>query len=128
MHRMIFAGLVLALSTSAMAGQVYKWVDAQGVTHFGAQPPQGQDSTQVSTGKAEPKEPKASFENPYPVLNKAEEPAKAPTQAKPASEDEQKAIDEKAQGILHPAAHQPGTDAEQPAPACGRQGRSSPPD
>ncbi|WP_165676029.1 DUF4124 domain-containing protein, partial [Metapseudomonas otitidis] len=47
MHRMIFAGLVLALSTSAMAGQVYKWVDAQGVTHFGAQPPQGQDSTQV---------------------------------------------------------------------------------
>ncbi|WP_236211548.1 DUF4124 domain-containing protein [Metapseudomonas otitidis] len=95
MHRMIFAGLVLALSTSAMAGQVYKWVDAQGVTHFGAQPPQGQDSTQVSTGKAEPKEPKASFENPYPVLNKAEEPAKAPAQAKPASEDEQKAIDEK---------------------------------
>jgi hypothetical protein len=30
-----------------MAGQVYKWVDAQGVTHFGAQPPEGTEATTV---------------------------------------------------------------------------------
>lgn len=36
------SGLMLALCGNAMAAQVYKWVDAQGVTHFGAQPPQGQ--------------------------------------------------------------------------------------
>ncbi|WP_407582503.1 DUF4124 domain-containing protein, partial [Pseudomonas aeruginosa] len=24
-----------------MAAPIYKWVDAEGVTHFGAQPPQG---------------------------------------------------------------------------------------
>ena len=35
-------GLVMALCGNVMAAQVYKWVDAQGVTHFGAQPPQGQ--------------------------------------------------------------------------------------
>ena len=32
-----------------MAAQVYKWVDAQGVTHFGAQPPEGQQATSVNT-------------------------------------------------------------------------------
>jgi 3-oxoacyl-ACP reductase-like protein len=32
-----------------MAGQIYKWVDAQGVTHFDAQPPQGQEATTVVT-------------------------------------------------------------------------------
>ncbi|MFL4093035.1 DUF4124 domain-containing protein, partial [Pseudomonas aeruginosa] len=28
-------------SSFAMAAPIYKWVDAEGVTHFGAQPPQG---------------------------------------------------------------------------------------
>jgi hypothetical protein len=32
-----------------MAAQIYKWVDAQGVTHFDAQPPQGQEATTVVT-------------------------------------------------------------------------------
>jgi len=52
----ILAGsLLLALSSSVMAGQVYKWVDAQGVTHFGAQPPQGQAAETLNTAVAQPK-------------------------------------------------------------------------
>jgi hypothetical protein len=42
-------GLLLGMSPLCMAGQIYKWVDAQGVTHFGAQPPQGQAATSVVT-------------------------------------------------------------------------------
>ncbi|WP_153606058.1 DUF4124 domain-containing protein, partial [Pseudomonas aeruginosa] len=39
MRRMILpASLLLALSSFAMAAPIYKWVDAEGVTHFGAQP------------------------------------------------------------------------------------------
>ncbi|WP_226507056.1 MULTISPECIES: DUF4124 domain-containing protein [Pseudomonas] len=45
----IKVSLLLLLSTSAFAGQIYKWVDAQGVTHFDAQPPAGQNSTPIET-------------------------------------------------------------------------------
>lgn len=56
MRRMILtSSLLLALSATAMAGQVYKWVDAQGVTHFGAQPPQGQQATSINTAAPPPK-------------------------------------------------------------------------
>ena len=41
--------LLLLLSTPVWAGQVYKWVDAQGVTHFDAQPPPGQNVTPIET-------------------------------------------------------------------------------
>jgi len=44
---LLTAGLLVGLSPMCMAGQVYKWVDAQGVTHFGAQPPQGTEATTV---------------------------------------------------------------------------------
>jgi 3-oxoacyl-ACP reductase-like protein len=51
------AGLLIVLSPLCMAAQIYKWVDAQGVTHFDAQPPQDQQATTVvtpapSTGKS----------------------------------------------------------------------------
>lgn len=50
MRRMMIAtSLLLVISTTAMAGQIYKWVDAQGITHFGAQPPYGQQATPVNT-------------------------------------------------------------------------------
>lgn len=50
MGRMLLTGsLLLTLSVSAMASQVYKWVDDKGVTHFGTQPPQGQPATQINT-------------------------------------------------------------------------------
>jgi erythromycin esterase-like protein len=86
MHRMILAGsLLLALSTSAVAGQVYKWVDAQGVTHFGAQPPEGQQATSVNTSvpKPRPSLPRLDSEQPEPAVPKS-----TPV-------GDQKAIDEK---------------------------------
>lgn len=57
MRHMILTGtLMLALSTSAMASQVYKWVDDKGVTHFGAQPPQGQQATTINTATPPPRQ------------------------------------------------------------------------
>jgi len=57
-------GLVLALCGNVMAAQVYKWVDAQGVTHFGAQPPLGQQVETVNTVTA----PAKSTTMPAPVV------------------------------------------------------------
>ncbi|GLK91888.1 DUF4124 domain-containing protein [Pseudomonas turukhanskensis] len=83
MRRMIITGsLLLALSATASASQVYKWVDAQGNTHFGNQPPQGQDATQVNTGVAQPK-PATPAPAPLPLPGTA------------ADDPAQKAIDEK---------------------------------
>ena len=93
MHRMIIAGsLLLALSASVMAGQVYKWVDAQGVTHFGSQPPEGQTGAAVSTTTPRPDPDLPSFENPTPRPT-PEAPAPSTPKAKPLGD--QKAIDEK---------------------------------
>ncbi|MBV4456652.1 DUF4124 domain-containing protein [Pseudomonas sp. COR58] len=47
--RTLIASLLIGLSPWCMAGQIYTWVDAQGVTHFDARPPQGQPSTTVQT-------------------------------------------------------------------------------
>jgi hypothetical protein len=56
MRRMIItSSLLLAMSATAMASQVYKWVDEKGVTHFSAQPPQGQQATSVNTATPPPK-------------------------------------------------------------------------
>ena len=52
---MITGSLLLALSTSALASQVYKWVDDKGVTHFGAQPPQGLEATTINTATPPPR-------------------------------------------------------------------------
>ena len=64
MRSMVIVGSVLlALSSSTMAAQVYKWVDAQGITHFSAQPPQGQAAQTLNTVTPPPKpaaEPDAS--------------------------------------------------------------------
>ena len=57
-------GLVLALCGNVMAAQVYKWVDAQGVTHFGAQPPLGQQVETANTVTA----PAKSTTMPAPVV------------------------------------------------------------
>lgn len=77
-HMILTGSLLLALCTSAMAGQIYKWVDDQGVTHFGAQPPQGLEATSINTATPPPRAP-------------------APTPAAtPAADDaQQKAIDDK---------------------------------
>ncbi|MCQ9422028.1 DUF4124 domain-containing protein [Pseudomonas sp. LJDD11] len=36
------AVLAMAMTATAQAAQIYKWVDAQGVTHYDATPPAGQ--------------------------------------------------------------------------------------
>ncbi|MDN6856024.1 DUF4124 domain-containing protein [Pseudomonas sp. CAN2814] len=84
MRRTIFLGsLLLALAPTVMAAQVYKWVDAQGITHFGAQPPEGTSADTVNTSTAQPKA--SNFPPPAP-----------PKATLPPSEDEkQKAVDAK---------------------------------
>ena len=42
-------GLMAALSPLPLAAQIYQWVDAQGVTHFDAQPPRDQPATTLVT-------------------------------------------------------------------------------
>lgn len=81
MRRMILAcSVLLALSANVNAGQIYKWEDAQGNVHFGSQPPEGQDSTQVNPNISQPKI----------------SPAPSKTVADDGAEDEeQKAIDDK---------------------------------
>ncbi|UZJ61163.1 DUF4124 domain-containing protein [Pseudomonas sp. KU26590] len=53
MRWMILAAtLTLAVAPAVgQAAQIYKWVDAQGVTHFDAQPPAGQAAQAIDTGK-----------------------------------------------------------------------------
>lgn len=75
MRRIILTSLLLALSASAMASQVYKWVDAQGVTHFGSQPPQGQAATSVNTSAPPPKA--AEQEQPAPTFESIADPEQA---------------------------------------------------
>ncbi|AZD31826.1 DUF4124 domain-containing protein [Pseudomonas chlororaphis] len=56
------AGLLLAMSLPCQAGQIFKWIDAQGVTHFDAQPPQGVASTVITL----PKKPQGAPRTPSP--------------------------------------------------------------
>lgn len=56
---LLTASLLVGLSPMSMAGQIYKWVDAQGVTHFGAQPPQGVEATTVGKSAAPAPKPPA---------------------------------------------------------------------
>lgn len=51
----IVGSLLLAMSSTTMAAQVYRWVDAQGITHFGAQPPEGQAAQTLNTVAPPPK-------------------------------------------------------------------------
>ncbi|VVP41923.1 DUF4124 domain-containing protein [Pseudomonas sp. B21128] len=55
--RMLLLTLLIGLSPWCTAAQIYKWVDAQGVTHFDAQPPPGQPSTTVHTPSPAPAKP-----------------------------------------------------------------------
>ncbi|GAB3483717.1 DUF4124 domain-containing protein [Azotobacter salinestris] len=57
MRSMILTSLLFTLSTTAMAGQVYTWVDKQGVSHFSELPPNGQASTIINTATPAPRPP-----------------------------------------------------------------------
>jgi len=55
MRWMIFAAaLVMVASPLSQAAQIYKWVDAQGITHFDAQPPAGQQVQEIDTQRPVP--------------------------------------------------------------------------
>jgi hypothetical protein len=73
--------VLMMLSASVLAGQIYKWVDAQGVTHFDAQPPAGQSSTTIDTKTA-----------PAPTTNT---PTTPKTLTSPSNEEKQKAANAK---------------------------------
>ena len=74
---MITSSLLLAISASAMASQVYKWVDAQGVTHFSAQPPQGQEATSVNTAAPPPRPAVAEEKKAAPTFDSIADPEQA---------------------------------------------------
>lgn len=48
---LLLASLLFGCAGAACAGQIYKWVDAQGITHFTAQPPQAAASSVVPPAK-----------------------------------------------------------------------------
>lgn len=50
-------GLLLAMSTMAMASQVYTWVDEKGVTHFSENPPSDHPATSFRTTTPAPRMP-----------------------------------------------------------------------
>jgi len=51
---LLLASLLLGCVGMASAGPIYKWVDAQGVTHFTAQPPQATQSVTIPPAKQPP--------------------------------------------------------------------------
>lgn len=51
---LLLAALLFGCIGTAGAGQIYKWVDAQGVTHFTAQPPQTAAASVVPSAKQPP--------------------------------------------------------------------------
>lgn len=58
---MFAASLALAAGPAAIqAAQIFKWVDAQGVTHFDAQPPVGQAVQEIDPQKPVPPPPPAA--------------------------------------------------------------------
>lgn len=59
-YRTLAAALFFTVSATSQAGQIYKWVDAQGQTHFDAQPPAGQPTQQIDVQKAPPAPPRPS--------------------------------------------------------------------
>lgn len=55
------ASLLLVFSSSlVLAAPIYKWVDAQGITHFGSEPPSGHPAESVSTHSFQPRLPEKS--------------------------------------------------------------------
>jgi phosphoserine aminotransferase len=97
MRWMILAtALTLAVGTATgQAAQIYKWVDAQGVTHFDAQPPAGRSVQEIDIQK--------------PVTPPSTAPA-----ARPDADQEQQAIDTKVK-------KQVAADAAKRKAYCDRQ-------
>ena len=46
---LLLGSVLLILASASSAAKFYRWVDAHGVTHYGANPPQGTRSSEVNT-------------------------------------------------------------------------------
>ncbi|WP_122574632.1 DUF4124 domain-containing protein [Pseudomonas viridiflava] len=78
MQWMIFAAaLAIAASTSSQAAPIYKWVDAQGVTHFDAHPPADNEAQQINVQTPQPSS------------------TPSPSAASPSDDAQQRAVDAK---------------------------------
>lgn len=55
--RILGAALLCSLSAICQAGQIYKWIDAQGQTHFDSQPPVNQSVQQIDLKQLPPPPP-----------------------------------------------------------------------
>lgn len=53
-HFITVGSFSLLLSISAFAAPIYKWVDAQGVTHFASEPPANQAAESISRSTYQP--------------------------------------------------------------------------
>lgn len=51
---LLLVTLLLGCAGTASAGQIYKWVDAQGITHFTAQPPHSGQASVVPAASQPP--------------------------------------------------------------------------
>lgn len=120
MRRTIFMGsLLLALAPTVMAAQVYKWVDAQGITHFGAQPPEGVEASNVNT-----KHCPAQDEVPAARRPEASTSLQYGRQAegrRRESEAGSRAAGSRSRPALYAASGEPGAAQEQPARSRGRK-------
>ena len=54
LFRALLHVLILASAAAPAAGQVFKWVDERGITHYGERPPQGAKATEVPDKLASP--------------------------------------------------------------------------
>ena len=54
-HLVATTSLLLLLSSSVLAAPIYKWVDAQGQTHFGSEPPANQKVESIHKQTFQPK-------------------------------------------------------------------------
>ncbi len=50
----IYCLLLISLAATAAHAEIYKWVDEDGVTHYGQKPPAGRDSDEVGTVSTAP--------------------------------------------------------------------------
>lgn len=81
---LLLAALLFGCIGTAGAGQIYKWVDAQGVTHFTAQPPQTAAASVVPSAKQPP------VPVPVPAASTADTPKQAEVDARVRDEVAQK--------------------------------------
>lgn len=86
------ASLLLLFSSALLAAPVYKWVDAQGITHFSAEPPANQKAESLNTNSFQPKVPEKTAAQ----IATEEAQASAKTQAEVDREVRKKIIEEEA--------------------------------